>query len=96
MMNERADDLARRDDEREAGGGHDRAVRLREVLNGDHRGQWDDRKHSVRFVVGMTPVLSPSAASPQPRLTLMVDADGNPRIEFLNDQGKVVSRLPQK
>jgi len=44
----------------------------------------------------MTPVLSPSAASPQPRLTLMVDADGNPRIEFLNDQGKVVSRLPQK
>jgi hypothetical protein len=32
----------------------------------------------------------------KPRLTLTVDADGNPRIEFLDDQGKVVSRLPQK
>lgn len=32
----------------------------------------------------------------KPRLTLTVDVDGNPRIEFLDEQGKVVSRLPQK
>lgn len=31
----------------------------------------------------------------KPRLTLTVDADGNPRIEFLDEQGKVVSRLPK-
>ena len=37
-----------------------------------------------------------SDAAGKPRLTLTVDADGNPRIEFLDDQGKVVSRLPQK
>jgi hypothetical protein len=30
----------------------------------------------------------------KPRLTLTVDAAGNPRIEFLDAQGKVVSRLP--
>jgi len=31
----------------------------------------------------------------KPRLTLTVDAAGNPRIEFLDPQGKVVARLPQ-
>jgi hypothetical protein len=35
-------------------------------------------------------------AKGKPRLTLTVDADGNPRIEFLNGDGKVVSRLPAK
>jgi len=34
-------------------------------------------------------------ANGKPRLTLTVDAAGNPRIEFLDEQGKVVSRLPQ-
>jgi ABC-type amino acid transport substrate-binding protein len=33
-------------------------------------------------------------ANGQPRLTLTVDADGNPRIEFLDEAGKVVRRLP--
>jgi len=28
------------------------------------------------------------------RITLTVDAAGNPRIEFLDEAGKVVSRLP--
>jgi hypothetical protein len=32
----------------------------------------------------------------KPRLTLTVDAAGNPRIEFLDAAGKVVSRLPEK
>jgi hypothetical protein len=40
-----------------------------------------------------TVVLSDAAG--KPRLTLTVDADGNPRIEFLDEQGKVVSRLPK-
>jgi len=30
----------------------------------------------------------------KPRLTLVVDATGNPRIEFLDQQGKVVARVP--
>ena len=37
-----------------------------------------------------------SDAAGKPRLTLTVDAAGNPRIEFLDDAGKVISRLPQK
>jgi hypothetical protein len=32
----------------------------------------------------------------KPRLTLTVDATGNPRIEFLDAEGKVLSRLPAK
>lgn len=39
--------------------------------------------------------VSLSDAAGKPRLTLTVDADGNPRIEFLDDQGKVTARLPQ-
>jgi hypothetical protein len=34
-------------------------------------------------------------ANGKPRLTLTVDAAGNPRIEFLDDAGKVTARLPQ-
>lgn len=40
--------------------------------------------------------VSLSDAAGTPRLTLTVDADGDPRIEFLDGQGKVVSRLPVK
>ncbi len=40
--------------------------------------------------------VSLSDAAGKPRLTLTVDAAGNPRIEFLDELGKVVSRLPQK
>jgi hypothetical protein len=32
----------------------------------------------------------------KPRLTLTVDAAGNPRIEFLDATGKIVSRIPEK
>ena len=35
-------------------------------------------------------------ANGKPRLTLTVDAAGNPRIEFLDEQGKVVARMPDK
>jgi hypothetical protein len=35
-------------------------------------------------------------ANGKARLTLTVDPDGNPRIEFLDAEGKVISRLPQK
>ncbi len=34
-------------------------------------------------------------ANGKPRLTLTVDAAGNPRIEFLDENGKIVERLPQ-
>lgn len=37
-----------------------------------------------------------SDANGKVRLALTVDADGNPRIEFLDEAGKVVSRLPSK
>lgn len=32
----------------------------------------------------------------QPRLNIIVDANGNPRIEFLDAKGKVIARLPAK
>jgi hypothetical protein len=35
-------------------------------------------------------------ADGKPRLTMTVDATGNPRIEFLDAAGKVVSRIPQQ
>jgi hypothetical protein len=37
-----------------------------------------------------------SDADGKPRLTLTVDAAGNPRIEFLDENGKVVARIPEK
>jgi hypothetical protein len=40
--------------------------------------------------------VSLSDANGQARLNLTVDANGNPRIEFLDAQGKVISRLPAK
>jgi len=41
-------------------------------------------------------LLSLADAQGKPRLTLTVDANGNPRIEFLDETGKVVARLPEK
>ena len=35
-------------------------------------------------------------ANGKPRLTLTVDATGNPRIEFLDEAGKVITRVPQE
>ena len=35
-------------------------------------------------------------ANGRPRLTLTVDAAGNPRIEFLDETGKVLTRIPEK
>ena len=39
--------------------------------------------------------VSLSDAAGKPRLNLTVDAGGNPRIEFLDESGKIVSRLPK-
>jgi hypothetical protein len=39
--------------------------------------------------------MSLADAEGKPRLTLTVDAGGNPRIEFLDENGKVTARLPQ-
>lgn len=51
-----------------------------------------------RLFVGKTQdkaaVISLSDAAGKPRLNLTVDATGNPRIEFLDEQGKVVARVP--
>ena len=41
-------------------------------------------------------IVSLSDAAGKPRLTMTVDAAGDPRIEFLDENGKVVARLPQK
>ncbi len=53
-----------------------------------------------RLFAGKTPdraaTVALSDAAGKPRLTLTVDATGNPRIEFLDETGKVVSRLPEK
>ncbi|HET9371480.1 MAG TPA: hypothetical protein VFO19_14570 [Vicinamibacterales bacterium] len=37
-----------------------------------------------------------SDADGKPRLTLTVDAAGNPRIELLDEAGKVIARIPEK
>ena len=34
-------------------------------------------------------------ANGKPRLTLTVDPNGNPRIEFLDENGKVTDRIPR-
>jgi hypothetical protein len=41
-------------------------------------------------------VVSLADAAGKPRLNLTVGADGDPRIEFLDESGKVVARLPQR
>ena len=52
-----------------------------------------------RVFVGKTADRSASVsladAAGKPRLTLTVDAAGNPRIEFLDENGKIVERIPQ-
>ena len=52
-----------------------------------------------RVFVGKTQdraaVISLSDAAGKPRLNLTVDAAGNPRIEFLDAQGKTIARVPQ-
>lgn len=48
-------------------------------------GKNDDRSATVSL----------ADANGRPRLRLTVDAAGNPRIEFLDEAGKVVTRLPQ-
>jgi hypothetical protein len=53
-----------------------------------------------RIFVGKTEDHSASVAlsdgQGNPRLKLTVDANGNPRIEFLDDKGQVTQRLPQR
>ena len=39
--------------------------------------------------------ISLADANGKPRLTLTVDATGSPRIEFLDENGKIVDRMPQ-
>jgi hypothetical protein len=39
--------------------------------------------------------VSLSDASGRPRLTMTVDASGNSRIEFLDENGKIIERIPQ-
>jgi hypothetical protein len=43
-----------------------------------------------------TALVALSDAEGRPRLTIAVDAAGNPRIEFLDEAGKIVARLPEK
>ena len=39
--------------------------------------------------------ISLADANGKPQLTLTVDATGSPRIEFLDENGKIVDRIPQ-
>jgi len=52
----------------------------------------------LRVFVGKTrekaATMALADAQGKPRLTLTVDAEGNPRIEFLDENGKVTARLP--
>lgn len=52
-----------------------------------------------RVFVGKNPdraaTVTLADANGKPRLTMTVDATGNPRIEFLDETGKVVTRVPQ-
>jgi len=41
-------------------------------------------------------LVSLADAQGKPRLVLTVDPAGNPRIEFLDESGKVVTRVPEK
>jgi ABC-type amino acid transport substrate-binding protein len=53
-----------------------------------------------RLFVGKTSdkaaTVSLADADGKPRLNITVDATGNPRIEFLDAEGKVVARIPEK
>ena len=63
-----------------------------------------EKKHAagaaVRVYVGKTyeraARVSLSDANGKPRLNLTVDATGNPRIEFLDESGKVTARVPAR
>lgn len=63
---------------------------VRQSAEGGHKrvfvGKDVDRSASVAL----------SDADGKPRLKLTVDANGNPRIEFLDDTGKVTQRLPER
>ena len=52
-----------------------------------------------RLFVGKTQdkaaMISLADGAGKPRLNITVDAAGNPRIEFLDEQGKVITRLPE-
>ena len=54
------------------------------------------RRVFVGKALDRSATVSLSDANGQPRLNLTVDAAGNPRIEFLDAHGKVISRIPAK
>jgi len=53
------------------------------------------RRVFVGKTADRTASVSLADAAGKPRLTLTVDAAGNPRIEFLDENGKIVDRIPQ-
>jgi len=53
------------------------------------------RRVFVGKTADRTASVSLADAAGKPRLTLTVDAAGNPRIEFLDENGKIVERIPQ-
>ena len=53
------------------------------------------RRVFVGKTADRTASVSLADAAGKPRLTLTVDATGSPRIEFLDENGKIVDRMPQ-
>ena len=53
-------------------------------------------RKGARVVLASRNPVALSDADGKPRLTLTVDAAGNPRIEFLDEAGKVIARIPEK
>jgi hypothetical protein len=73
----------------------DRAARDAAVAAVRGSAQPGRRRVFVGKTADRSATVSLSDAQGKPRLTLTVDSAGNPRIEFLDENGKVVSRLPQ-
>jgi hypothetical protein len=70
----------------------EREAAVRRIREGAPAGP---RRVFVGKTADRTASVSLADAAGKPRLTLNVDAAGNPRIEFLDENGKIVERIPQ-
>lgn len=73
----------------------DKAARDAELARVRASAQPGPRRVFVGKNADKSAAVSLSDANGKPRLTLTVDAAGNPRIEFLDESGKVTDRIPK-